>query len=144
MCWATIASHLCTNGSTDVPTKLRQSSFKCGQSSTHSSHHLTPFSSPLRFLCWLSRFCCSSSGTSSLLSKWCTLNSRKTKTKRKSCELLRGALAAVPLPAAGAGVGTDPAEPQLHDGRARKDSPVPVFGEGHGLCGTGSAAQARC
>lgn len=96
--------------------------------------HLTPFSSPLRFLCWLSRFCCSSSGTSSLLSKWCTLNSRKTKTKRKSCELLPGALAALPLPAAGAGVGTDPAEPQLRDGWAWKDSPVPVFGEGHGLC----------
>uniref|UniRef100_A0A8B9QFV0 Transmembrane protein 120B n=1 Tax=Apteryx owenii TaxID=8824 RepID=A0A8B9QFV0_APTOW len=33
------------------------------------------------FLCWLSHFCCSSLGTSSLLSKWCTLNSRKTKTK---------------------------------------------------------------
>lgn len=76
---------------------------------------LSPFSpSLLRFLCWLSHFCCSSLGTSSLLSKWCTLNSRKTKTKWRSCEPpVPSLLAAVPLPVASAGVGMYPAKLQL-------------------------------
>lgn len=80
------------------------------QYNTLSSRFFFSSFSHLRFLCWHSRFCCSSLGTSSLLSKWCTLNSRKTKTKWRSCETPPpGVLAAVPLPAAGAGFGMDPA-----------------------------------
>lgn len=58
-------------------------------------------------MCWLSHFCCSSLGTSSLLSKWCTLSCRRTKTKWRNCEPCRGCWVptlelAVPVRTAGA------------------------------------------
>lgn len=93
---------------------------------TPPTSHLFFFSSssPLRFSCWRSRFCCSSSGTSSRLSKWCTRNSRRTKTRRRSCEppSRARALGQIPLRA--------PAEPWTRSqGLVR-----PRFGEGYGLC----------
>lgn len=67
----------------------------------------------LRFVCWLSHFCCSSLGTSSLLSKWCTLSCRRTKTKWRNCEPCRGCWVptlelAVPVRTAGARRWTEP------------------------------------
>lgn len=81
------------------------------------------FLSPLRFLCWLSHSCCSSSGTSSLRSRWCTLNSRRTKTRWRSCDSPCSRCASTPLPPAGLGLGQVLLSPSQEMDRFRRTRP---------------------
>lgn len=124
VCLALISPHVLTDPWICHPSPI--SFHLTAAQATPPTSHLSFFSSsaPLRFSCWRSRFCCSSSGTSSRLSKWCTLNSRRTKTKRRSCEAPSPARALGPIPL------QTPAEL----GTGSQGLVCPRFGEGYGLC----------